>query len=88
VEGLVGRTIAGTIQVPDWPGRGLPAQARITLSKAWSKRISQRVGAEPCERLAQRAVQPEFGGEQHHARIRAPPQDGLAFAEPGEDAPR
>ncbi|MCY1516384.1 hypothetical protein D9M68_510110 [compost metagenome] len=38
------------------------------------------------QRLAQRAMQPEIAHPQHHARVGAPPQDGLVVAEPGEDA--
>jgi len=38
------------------------------------------------EALAQRARHFEFGREQHHARIGAPPQHRLAVAEPREDA--
>ncbi len=35
----------GRIQVPSWPGRSLPEQARITSPKALSMRSSQRGSA-------------------------------------------
>ena len=41
---------------------------------------------EAAQRLAQRRVQPEIGHLQYHARVDAPPQDGLALAEPRKDA--
>ena len=33
--------MAGTIQVPDWPSRGVRAQASMTRAKALSMRTSQ-----------------------------------------------
>ena len=69
------------------PAAGCAEQARMTSSKALSMRNSKRGSAmKRAKRLAQRAVQLELAGEQHHARVGAPPQDGLALAEPGKDA--
>jgi hypothetical protein len=50
--------------------------------------FAARIGQETPERLSQRPVQLEFVREKDHARIRAPPQDRLAFTEPGEDPAR
>jgi hypothetical protein len=63
--------------------RGSP-QARITASKAWSKVIRE---TGPAQTLAQTARESsERGRNQHHARIRRPPQYGLSGLVPREDA--
>ena len=41
---------------------------------------------EALQRLAQRLVQAEVPGSQHHARVGAPPENRLVVAIPGEDA--
>ncbi len=47
--------------------------------------LAARVIRKMFEAFAQRAVQLEVLYLQHHARVRTPPQHGLAFAEPGEN---
>ena len=48
--------------------------------------VETDVEAPVAQHLAQAAVHAELVREQHHARVRAPPQDGLALLVPGEDA--
>ena len=43
----------------------------------------ERCGADG---FSNRARQMQFCREQHHARIRTPPQNGVVFAEPGKDS--
>ena len=43
----------------------------------------QATAAQP---FAQAARDPDLLGEEHGARVRGPPEDGVARAEPGEDA--
>ncbi|MNV86532.1 hypothetical protein D3C71_1805750 [compost metagenome] len=66
--------------------RGLGAVAHHGFKLAVDADFAARRGAKLLQRLAQRAVQPEVGGLQHHARIGRPPENGLAGAEPGKDA--
>ena len=73
------------------PSRGACAQALDHARRsAWSMRISQPGRGAGSARSVLRSERCSLkrADLQHHARVRAPPQHRLAFAEPGEDAVR
>ena len=56
------------------------------IHDAWRRRAESHLEAGVADALGQRAGDPDLPRNQHHARVGAPPQDGLVIAEPGEDA--
>ncbi len=76
------------------PGAALAVARRLRasldhpLEVVVDAHVETLLGLQLLNRLAQRAVQAELAREQHHARIGAPPKNGLARAVPGKDAAR
>ena len=69
------------------PGAGLALAGRGAAGKDFIEgRIETRFIGTIAKGFPERARNLELGGKQDHARVRAPPQDRIAFRKPGKDA--